>query len=294
MSAVPAPLLLLFACSAVLIVSFVAEVIRQLPTDSTARRERLPLAWRAAWPLLLAIGLVIRPMMSVRLFRSFQQRLARAGLDQVIAPQHMIAAQCLAAGLAGSVSLSVGGLGISIPGWTLLVVLAVAIVWPLIWLRESVVRRGESLLRQLPFLIDLLAMSVESGLPLAAALPQAVERLPAGALRDECRRLMRDVKAGMPRDEALRTLAARLELAAVTQFTIAVSAAQRDGGTIIQTLRAHAEQQRNDRFTRAEHRAAQAPVRVLFPLVVFIFPGTLAVVLYPVISRMFSEVARWQ
>ena len=294
MSAVPTPLLLLFACSAVLIVSFVAEVIRQLPTDSTARRERLPLAWRAAWPLLLAIGLVIRPMMSVRLFRSFQQRLARAGLDQVIAPQHMIAAQCLAAGLAGSVSLSVGGLGISIPGWTLLVVLAVAIVWPLIWLRESVVRRGESLLRQLPFLIDLLAMSVESGLPLAAALPQAVERLPAGALRDECRRLMRDVKAGMPRDEALRTLAARLELAAVTQFTIAVSAAQRDGGTIIQTLRAQAEQQRNDRFTRAEHRAAQAPVRVLFPLVVFIFPGTLAVVLYPVISRMFSEVARWQ
>ena len=294
MSAVPAPLLLLFACSAVLIVSFVAEVIRQLPTDSTARRERLPLAWRAAWPLLLAIGLVIRPMMSVRLFRSFQQRLARAGLDQVIAPQHMIAAQCLAAGLAGSVSLSVGGLGISIPGWTLLVVLALAIVWPLIWLRESVVRRGESLLRQLPFLIDLLAMSVESGLPLAAALPQAVERLPAGALRDECRRLMRDVKAGMPRDEALRTLAARLELAAVTQFTIAVSAAQRDGGTIIQTLRAQAEQQRNDRFTRAEHRAAQAPVRVLFPLVVFIFPGTLAVVLYPVISRMFSEVARWQ
>lgn len=294
MSAIPAPLLLLFACSAVLVVIFIAEVIRQLPTDPTARRERLPLAWRAAWPLLLALGAVIRPVMSARLFRSIQQRLARAGLDQVIAPQHMIAAQCLAAGLAGSLALSLGRLGISIPGWTLPVVLAWAIAWPLIWLRESVVRRGESLLRQLPFLIDLLAMSVESGLPLAAALPQAVERLPAGALRDECRRLMRDVKAGMPRDEALRTLAARLDLAAVTQFTLAVSAAQRDGGTIVQTLRAQAEQQRTDRFTRAEHRAAQAPVRVLFPLVVFIFPGTLAVVLYPVISRMFSEVARWQ
>ncbi len=294
MSALPAPLLLLFALSAVLVVTFVAEVLRQLPTDPTARRERLPFAWRAAWPVLLALGLVIRPLVSVRLFRSLQQRLARAGLDQVIAPQHMIASQCLAAGLAGLVSLVVGGLGISIPGWILPFVLTLAIAWPLIWLRGLVVRRGESLLRQLPFLIDLLAMSVESGLPLAAALPQAVERLPAGALRDECRRLMRDVKAGMPRDEALRTLAARLELAAVTQFTLAVSAAQRDGGIIVQTLRGQAEQQRNDRFTRAEHRAAQAPVRVLFPLVVFIFPGTLAVVLYPVISRMFSEVARWQ
>jgi len=73
-----------------------------------------------------------------------------------------------------------------------------------------------------------------------------------------------------------------------------VTAAQRDGGTVVQTLRAQAEQQRSDRFQRAEHRAAQAPVRVLFPLIVFIFPGTLAIVLYPVVSRMLTEVTRWQ
>jgi len=127
MSALPAPLLLLFALSAVLVVTFVAETLRQLPTDPTARRERLPLAWRAAWPVLLALGVVIRPLMSVRLFRSLQQRLARAGLDQVIAPQHMIAAQCLAACLAGLVLLFARGLGISIPGWTLPFVLTLAI-----------------------------------------------------------------------------------------------------------------------------------------------------------------------
>lgn len=167
-------------------------------------------------------------------------------------------------------------------------------MWPMIWLRSVANRRRESLLRSLPFLIDLLAMAVESGLPLTAALPQAVERLPAGPLRDECRRLMRDVKAGMPRDEALRQLAVRLDMPAITQFTLAVTAAQRDGGTVVQTLRAQAEQQRSDRFLRAEHRAAQAPVRVLFPLIVFIFPGTLAIVLYPVVSRMLTEVTRWQ
>lgn len=294
MNTVPFPLVLLIGFASALLVAFVSELLRRLPAARPSQRERLPLVWRVAWPVLLALGVLIRPLVSARLFRSLQRQLARAGLDQVIAPQHLIAAQCLAAILMGLLLLSIHGVGLSIPAWMLPTGLSLAVAWPLIWLRESVTRRAETLLRQLPFLIDLLAMSVESGLPLAAALPQAVERLPAGALRDECRRLMRDVKAGMPRDEALRTLAARLEIAALTQFTLAVSAAQRDGGTIVQTLRAQAEQQRNERFMRAEHRAAQAPVKVLLPLVVLIFPGTLAVLLYPVISRMFSEVARWQ
>ena len=294
MNTVPFPLVLLIGFASALLVAFVSELLRRLPAARPSQRERLPRVWRVAWPVLLALGVLIRPLVSARLFRSLQRQLARAGLDQVIAPQHLIAAQCLAAILMGLLLLSIHGVGLSIPAWMLPTGLSLAVAWPLIWLRESVTRRAETLLRQLPFLIDLLAMSVESGLPLAAALPQAVERLPAGALRDECRRLMRDVKAGMPRDEALRTLAARLEIAALTQFTLAVSAAQRDGGTIVQTLRAQAEQQRNERFMRAEHRAAQAPVKVLLPLVVLIFPGTLAVLLYPVISRMFSEVARWQ
>jgi len=294
MNALPVPLVLLIGFASVLLVTFISELLRRLPSDKPARRERIPFVWRIAWPVLLSLGVLIRPFVSARLFRSLQRQLARAGLDQVIAPQHLIAAQCTATILVGLLLLSSWGVGLPVPAWMFPIGLSLAMAWPLIWLRESVMRRAETLLRQLPFLIDLLAMSVESGLPLAAALPQAVERLPAGALRDECRRLMRDVKAGMPRDEALRTLAARLEIAALTQFTLAVSAAQRDGGTIVQTLRAQAEQQRNERFMRAEHRAAQAPVKVLLPLVVFIFPGTLAVLLYPVISRMFSEVARWQ
>jgi len=294
MNTLPVPLVLLIGFSSVLLVTFVAELLRRLASDKPARRERIPFLWRTTWPVLLALGVLVRPLVSARLFRSLQRQLARAGLDQVMAPQHMIAAQCVAAMLMGLFLVSVWGSGLPVPVWIFPSGLLVAAAWPLIWLRESVARRAETLLRQLPFLIDLLAMSVESGLPLAAALPQAVERLPAGVLRDECRRLMRDVKAGMPRDEALRMLASRLEIAALTQFTLAVSAAQRDGGTIVQTLRAQAEQQRNERFMRAEHRAAQAPVRVLLPLVVFIFPGTLAVLLYPVISRMFSEVAKWQ
>ena len=274
--------------------AFVVELLRSLPRESAAKDRSLPLVWRLGWPVLAAGGRAVRPLLSAQLRHSMQCRLAQAGLDQVIAPQHFVAAQLLLVLATTSVAAALKYFEAPIPWLALLPLILMGVLWPVLWLRDVIRARRESLLRGLPFLIDLLAMAVESGLPLAAALSQAVERLPAAPLRDECRRLVRDIKAGMPRDEALRTLASRLDIAAVTQFVMALSAAQRDGGAVVRVLRAQAEQQRNERFLRAEHRAAQAPVRVLFPLIVFIFPGTLAIVLFPVVSRMMAEVSRWQ
>ena len=290
----PVAVSLLIAFSALASVGFAIELIRRLPREPVARHESLPLLWRVSGSALAFLGYLIKPLMSARLQFALQQALARAGLERQLAPQHVVAAQIAATAGCVAIGLLAVSVGFVFPPWLIGMGGLVAAAWPLMWLRDVIARRRESLVRSLPFLIDLLAMSVESGLPLAAALPQAVERLPAGALRNECRRLMRDVKAGMTREEALRTLAARLEIPAITQFALAVAAVQRDGGAVVQTLRAQAEHQRNERFLRAEHRAAQAPVRMLFPLVVFIFPGTLAIVLYPVVSRMISEVSRWQ
>ena len=294
MNDLPIMVSLLVALAVVVLVIFAIELVRRFPSEPVAMHESLPVCWRISGSALVVIGFLIRPLMSARLHFSLQRFLARAGLERQLAPQHVVAAQILASLCCLSVGLLASLADLRVPVWLLGSTALVAAAWPLLWLREAIDRRRESLVRSLPFLIDLLAMSVESGLPLAAALPQAVERLPAGPLRHECRRLMRDVKAGMTREEALRTLASRLDIPAITQFALAVAAVQRDGGAVVQTLRAQAEQQRSERFMRAEHRAAQAPVRVLFPLVVFIFPGTLAIVLYPVVSRMISEVSRWQ
>jgi len=294
MEGLPLIVMALTAAAAISAMAFVGELIRRLPPDPAARTEKLPATWRVLWPLLIVAGGLLRPIISARWRFDLHKKLSGAGFDRTMAPQHIVAAQALAIVATGLAYSALWLTGLRFPVWIFCVVALTGTLWPLIWLRGVASRRRENLLRSLPFLIDLLAMAVESGLPLTAALPQAVERLPAGPLRDECRRLMRDVKAGMPRDEALRLLAVRLDMPAITQFTLAVTAAQRDGGTVVQTLRAQAEQQRSDRFQRAEHRAAQAPVRVLFPLIVFIFPGTLAIVLYPVVSRMLAEVTRWQ
>ena len=202
--------------------------------------------------------------------------------------------QCWAGllGLSGTALLTwalPGGLSVA----AILVPLAIAILLPHQVLRRQARRRFERIRRQLPFLIDLVAMSVESGLPLAAALAQAVERSPSGPLREEFLRALGDIKAGRSRDEALTALSDRVAQPALTQFILALLAIARDGGSVLHLLKTIAEQQRSDRLIRAEHQAMQAPVKLLLPLVVFIFPGTFAILLYPVIARVIVQGGLW-
>lgn len=271
----------------------IAELLKLGAQRGRAIHDSAPFALRFIWPVLACLGWMLRPLMSAQWRHSLHARLERAGLERRLGPQHVLALQvCL--GVAGwAVMASLKLLGVSTGAPALVAAALLGAGWPLWWLRDTARRRGSGVMRGLPFLIDLLAMSVEAGLPLSAAFAQSVERLPAGPLRDECRRVVRDVQTGRSRDEALRALAARLEIAGVTQLVMALSAAQRDGSGVVGVLRAQAEQQRNERFLRAEHRAAQAPVRMLFPLLVFIFPGTLTVLLFPVVSRLMNEMGTW-
>ncbi|RPH61181.1 MAG: type II secretion system F family protein, partial [Burkholderiales bacterium] len=124
---------------------------------------------------------------------------------------------------------------------------------------------------------------------LGAALGQAAQYGPPGALRDEWQRVLRDVHAGQPRHEALRTMAARLALPGVSSLVAALLAAERQGASLAPILRAQAEQRRTERFLRAERMAMEAPVKMLFPLVLCIFPGTFAILLFPIVHQLLQE-----
>jgi tight adherence protein C len=91
----------------------------------------------------------------------------------------------------------------------------------------------------------------------------------------------------------LTALSDRVAQPALTQFILALLAIARDGGSVLHLLKTIAEQQRSDRLIRAEHQAMQAPVKLLLPLVVFIFPGTFAILLYPVIARVIVQGGLW-
>lgn len=160
---------------------------------------------------------------------------------------------------------------------------------PLIWLRDHAERREREVFRALPFLLDVLTLALEAGSNLGAALAIAVDRLHPGALRDEMSHLLQDLRAGRPRTEAFAALADRIRLPAVANLVAALQIAERQGASLGSVLRAQAQASRATRWLRAERQAMQAPVRMMLPLTVCIFPGTFAVLLFPVAMRLMQE-----
>jgi tight adherence protein C len=153
-------------------------------------------------------------------------------------------------------------------------------------------RREAAVLRDLPVVLDLLAMAVEGGLPIGAALALAARRGPAGPLRDGLALLVAAVSAGTPRADALDALRRALPHPGVAAFATALAQSDRLGGRLAPGLRAQAAQRRAERWHRAERRALLAPVRLLIPLALCIFPATFVVLLLPLALRLAGELGR--
>lgn len=162
-------------------------------------------------------------------------------------------------------------------------------LWPGHWLSQVSRARQRSIQRALPFVLDLLTLSVESGASLALALSHAADKGPEGPLREELSRMLEEVKTGRARSEALRAMAERIDLPAVTHWVAAMISAQQQGSSLGPLMRAQAEQRRHERFLHAEKLAMKAPVKMLFPLLVFIFPCTFLLLFFPVVVRLLQE-----
>jgi tight adherence protein C len=108
-------------------------------------------------------------------------------------------------------------------------------------------------------------------------------------LKDEFARLLRDVRAGKPRAEALRELAARMDMPAVSSFVATLIQAEATGMSLGPILRAQADQRRTERFARAEKLAMEAPVKLLFPLIFFIFPCVFAILMFPIVMKFMAS-----
>jgi tight adherence protein C len=132
-------------------------------------------------------------------------------------------------------------------------------------------------------------LCVESGLNLSGAIQQAVDKGPVGALKDEFARVLRDIRAGKPRSEALRELASRMDMAAVSSFVSTLIQAEATGMNLGPILRAQADQRRVERFARAEKLAMEAPVKLLFPLIFFIFPCVFAILMFPIVMKFMAS-----
>lgn len=259
-------------------------------------------------PLLDAIAARLSPWASTRWGRAVLARdtalILRSGLQgdlhagQILAWRVglLVAAGGLALGLALLISL-VESLALegrsALSSITVLwaggLAAVIGVWWPERWLRLKRIERERALLKHLPFVLDLLTLSVESGASLAAALGHAAEKGPQGPLRDEIQRTLMEVRSGVSRADALRSMAARIDLPAISNWVAAMISAQQQGSSLGPVLRAQADQRREERFLRAEKAAMKAPVKMLFPLLVFIFPCTFLLLFFPVAVRLVQE-----
>jgi tight adherence protein C len=159
--------------------------------------------------------------------------------------------------------------------------------YPLIWLRDKLRARRRGIVRALPFDLDLLTLSVEAGLDFVAALGKVVEKGRKGPLADELATVLKELKLGKTREEALRNLAARVGIPTLTSFVQALVQADRMGTPLGKVLRILSSQMRAERTQRAEKLANEAPVKLLLPLLLCIFPTLFLMLFGPIGYQVF-------
>jgi tight adherence protein C len=167
---------------------------------------------------------------------------------------------------------------------------------PDFWLRMRMQARQRAVLHALPNALDLLMVCIEAGLGFDAAVARVAERpeVRGSPLHQEMLRMHLEVRAGRPREEALRGLGERTGVEEVKALVGAFIQAERLGTSLGKTLRIHAESARVQRRLRAEERAHLAPLKMLFPTVVFLFPVFFLVTFAPAMLKLLAALTAIQ
>jgi tight adherence protein C len=153
---------------------------------------------------------------------------------------------------------------------------------PVVWLGSRIRSRQDEIVKTLPDALDLLTISVEAGLPFDGAMQRVAEKWDNEISR-AFQRMLTEMAVGKSRREALRDMSDRMEVPDITSFVAALIQADQLGISIAKVLRIQSEQMRIKRRQRAEEKAQQAPVKMLFPMTFLIFPTILIVILGPAI-----------
>jgi tight adherence protein C len=219
----------------------------------------------------------------------YRRKIISAGLKDELTPDEFISFKAilivvfpLAGGLvksAGVMDLSLLAIfGSGIAGW----------FYPDFWVKSRITARQDQIRKAMPFIVDLLALSTEAGLDFLGAIQKVVEKAMPSPLVEEFGQVLREVKVGSSRQEALREMGMRVDMREISSFIAVLISAEQMGASIGKTLRQQSEQIRSDRFVRAEKAGAAAAQKLLFPIVFIILPAVMLMIAGPFVIQMFS------
>jgi tight adherence protein C len=152
--------------------------------------------------------------------------------------------------------------------------------------------RKEQIVRGFPDALDLLVVCVEAGMGIDAAINRVAEeiRLSSPMLSDELRLLNLELRAGKARGDALRNLGMRTDVEEVRNFATLLIQTDRFGTSVAQALRVHSDAMRTQRYHKAEELATKLPVKLMFPLILFIFPAIIVVIIGPAAIQIYQTI----
>jgi tight adherence protein C len=282
-------LITLVASGAIAVVTLILfHVVVAVPGEDRTFRERPPPLLRVVWLPTQVLAWYLGPRLSLAQREAILARLRKAELDLAVSPQQWFGARIALAGLFAAVFAAMSSLvGYAAPA-AAVIGGCVGFLWPSIWLRDQIKRNELQILRDLPTYLDVLTLAVEGGCSLTSAIAIAVDKARSGPLRRAFERLLREVRAGKPRVDALRSMQERLDMSAITSLTSAMIQAERTGASLGTVLRAQAIQRTNERFARAEKLAMEAPVKMLGPLITCIFPCTFIILGFPIAMKFMA------
>lgn len=281
---------LMLGLSTLFWVLLVGTAAPAIDSEDRSYMDPLPPMLKLLWPFILLLSNTLVQLYSNRYLDNTEEKLQKTGVGYLMTAEQFVALRYLSAIITfGMALLMVAAL--QPKEYTLILLLAPlgGFLFPLVWLSDVRKRRTKAVIKALPVYLDFITMAIEAGLNLSGALQQAMQKGPAGPLRNEFAIVMRDLRSGSTRAEAFKRMADRLDIAEITSFVNALVQAERMGGSMATTMRIQSEQRRSERFQRAEKQAMQAPVKLIFPLIVFIFPVTFIILGFPIAMKFLNN-----
>ncbi len=277
-----------FAATA-LFVSFIAVLYSMI--DKEDRTYMDPLSWKLKlmWPFIQIIANFFVIFLPYEMLENTEKKITSSGVSYLLSAEQFIALRIISAMIAPLVALFIMFCLDNFQTIWFIIMPLLGFMLPSLWLKDVRNQRNSAVIRTLPVYLDFLTMCVEGGLNLQGALGQAMEKAAPGPLRNEFAIVLRDLRAGLSRADSLRRMAERLDIQEITSFVSSIVQAEKMGASLANVLRVQSEQRRGERFQRAEKQAMEAPVKLVFPLVMFIFPITFIVLLFPIAMKFLSE-----
>jgi tight adherence protein C len=270
------------------------RAIELTPTDIRQKELAVPFLQRVLIPGLKGVGSFGRKFTPSSVTERLAKELVFAGSPVGWDAERVLAMKLLGVGVLGVGALLFGKL----VGWTAFRTLVAAGLGAYVgyyipeWvLRSKSGKRQFKIQRALPDALDLLSITVEAGLGFDAAMAR-VARQSGGPLGEEMHRVLQEMQIGKTRSDALRDLGERTSIPELKGFVLAMIQADIFGISIAKVLQVQAREMRIKRRQRAEEQAQKVPVKIVFPLILCIFPSLFIVLLGPAMITIYQNILK--